>query len=254
MPLSYPGVAFNRTITSASDPTVNDDSGDGYVAGQTFWLNTTTKVAFELVDATAGAAVWSQVGAESHPGFVSGRYYTMPTGAAASTFLLVENTIYYQPLYVPKSTAFDRLGFDISTGAGAAQNEVRTAIYKTTGGKPGALVVDNGRTVIGTGTGNINVTIAQTLVAGWYWLAVIANRAPSGSATQPTLRATASEARCPSLYWIGSAAPNISGTASNSYRFVETVADWTTYVFPATAPGSTLTEANQYPVIFLRAA
>lgn len=44
-------------ITSTSDPTVNDDIGDGYNPGQT-WVNTTTPEAFVLVDNTLGAAVW----------------------------------------------------------------------------------------------------------------------------------------------------------------------------------------------------
>lgn len=46
-----------KTVSSASDPTVNDDSGDGYAVGQV-WVNTTTDVPFMLADATVGAAVW----------------------------------------------------------------------------------------------------------------------------------------------------------------------------------------------------
>lgn len=49
-------------ITSASDPTVNDDSGDGYSVGD-LWVNTTDDGVFVLADATAGAAVWTEVGA-----------------------------------------------------------------------------------------------------------------------------------------------------------------------------------------------
>jgi hypothetical protein len=45
---------------STSDPTVNDDAGDGYELG-TFWINTTTDNAFILLDETIGAAVWSQI-------------------------------------------------------------------------------------------------------------------------------------------------------------------------------------------------
>ena len=42
---------------SASDPTVNDDSGDGYFAGS-LWFNTSTQVMWVCTDASAGAAVW----------------------------------------------------------------------------------------------------------------------------------------------------------------------------------------------------
>ncbi|HUW17391.1 MAG TPA: hypothetical protein VMW94_09965, partial [Actinomycetes bacterium] len=42
---------------STSDPTVNDDVGDGYLPGDT-WINTDTGETFVLVDNTLGAAVW----------------------------------------------------------------------------------------------------------------------------------------------------------------------------------------------------
>lgn len=43
---------------ATSDPTVNDDSGDGYTVG-TIWINTTTKRYFVATDVTMGAAVWA---------------------------------------------------------------------------------------------------------------------------------------------------------------------------------------------------
>ena len=45
-----------------TDPTVNDDSADGYSAGD-LWVNSTDDAVFVLADATAGAAVWTEVGA-----------------------------------------------------------------------------------------------------------------------------------------------------------------------------------------------
>lgn len=46
-------------ILSAVDPTVNDDSGDGYKNGKN-WINTTSDNVFVLTDNTLGAAVWVQ--------------------------------------------------------------------------------------------------------------------------------------------------------------------------------------------------
>lgn len=46
-----------QPVNSASAPTVNDDSGDGYAVGQ-MWVDTTTKLPYVLVDSTVGAAVW----------------------------------------------------------------------------------------------------------------------------------------------------------------------------------------------------
>lgn len=47
-------------VSSAVDPGVNDDVGDGYAIGQ-LWVNNSTGAAFILTDATAGAAVWRSV-------------------------------------------------------------------------------------------------------------------------------------------------------------------------------------------------
>jgi len=189
-----------------------------------------------------------------HPGFTAGRYYTAIRGTVSTNVLLVENTIYYDPIYIPMAASFDRLSFTIATGAGAAENEVRTGIYRTaTNGQPGARLVDNGRTVIGTSTGAIDITISQRLAPGWYWLAIIPNRA-TGSATQPTVRGAANDAsRQPSIYWLGLTAPDLSGGGNVSWRNAETVADWTTYTLPATATVTQSTGAA-VPALWLRAA
>lgn len=55
-------VGLKNNIGSASDPTVNDDTNDGYSVGSV-WINTTAspKRIFQLVDPTAGAAVWYEL-------------------------------------------------------------------------------------------------------------------------------------------------------------------------------------------------
>ena len=53
------GIAPARSlVASAVDPTVADDSGSGYSIGSV-WINTADDLAYTLVDATAGAAVWA---------------------------------------------------------------------------------------------------------------------------------------------------------------------------------------------------
>lgn len=47
-------------IISTSNPTINDDTGDGYVVGQR-WVNTATDQAYIAVDVTAGAAIWKLI-------------------------------------------------------------------------------------------------------------------------------------------------------------------------------------------------
>lgn len=47
----------STTHVATADPTVNDDSGDGYVVGQ-LWLNTANNNVFMMRTATVAAAVW----------------------------------------------------------------------------------------------------------------------------------------------------------------------------------------------------
>jgi hypothetical protein len=54
----YPGGV--SAVSAAADPTANDDSGDGYVVGQT-WINTSTKQVFVATDVTLTAAVWRKM-------------------------------------------------------------------------------------------------------------------------------------------------------------------------------------------------
>jgi len=65
---------------AATDPTVNDDSGDGYHVG-TMWINTATDDAYVLLDDTVGAAVWTQVDGTSHT-------QNTDTGTDSDTFTL----------------------------------------------------------------------------------------------------------------------------------------------------------------------
>lgn len=49
--------ASQSNTTATTDPTVNDDSGDGYSV-KSIWLNQSSGEAFMCFDATVGAAVW----------------------------------------------------------------------------------------------------------------------------------------------------------------------------------------------------
>ena len=52
--------AMRNNFTAVTDPTVNDDSADGYTVGSE-WLNTVTKHLWICVDDTATAAVWEAI-------------------------------------------------------------------------------------------------------------------------------------------------------------------------------------------------
>lgn len=50
---------------ATTDPTVNDDSDEGYEPGSR-WINVSGDTAWECVDGTPGAAIWTQGGGSGH--------------------------------------------------------------------------------------------------------------------------------------------------------------------------------------------
>lgn len=70
---------------ATSNPTINDDIGDGYGVG-TIWIDTAADESFILVDSTAGAAIWNQIdggggGGPASPGYY-GEIYSFDTALA----------------------------------------------------------------------------------------------------------------------------------------------------------------------------
>ncbi len=51
------GSSILHNFTATTDPTITDDSGDGYSAGSK-WINTNQYVTYVCVDASVGAAIW----------------------------------------------------------------------------------------------------------------------------------------------------------------------------------------------------
>ena len=189
----------------------------------------------------------------SHPGFASATYYTVPLGSTTSTQILTENRLYFWPFFQAesRSVAFDRIGIDITTGAGDATAQVRWGIYKSVNGRPTSLVVDAGVTTIGTGTATLTVTIAQTLPPGWYFLAIISNKNGGGGA-MATLRSNANEGRVFENWLKG--LTTLSEVQNSHLLFNdETVASWAAYTLPATATSGLGAAGTLSPILFMRA-
>lgn len=95
-------------VRSNSDPTANDDNGDGYPIG-TLWINLTSEDVFMLVDSTAGAAVWVSL-------TDSGHLQNTDTGTTSNSFVLdTDNTggnVYLQF----GTTLNERLTWDSANG------------------------------------------------------------------------------------------------------------------------------------------
>src|SRR5882672_7172051 len=84
-------------VTSASDPTVNNDGTTGLVAGA-FWFNTTTGMSFKALSVGTGAAVWLRQGQADHPGYFVGNWYQpFPSGTHAAGAAVAQNVIKFIP-------------------------------------------------------------------------------------------------------------------------------------------------------------
>lgn len=185
-----------------------------------------------------------------HPGFVTGRYYTQNLGATA-TQLATESRLYYMLLFVPRPTRIDRIGYNISTGAGDAQTQVQFGAYSNNRGVPGTLLFDAGKVTVGTATGDQMATVAQTLPQGWVWLCAVSNRNGGATGTQPTFRGFAAAANAQTFLAGDTDGDITTGVAALLNDL--TVGTWSTYVLPSAAPA--VTYANGIPpAIFVRAA
>jgi hypothetical protein len=67
--VSWHKLENTKNKISASNPTINDDSGAGYSIGSR-WINTSTDREWVCMDATVGAAVWVLVTEATVPGWV----------------------------------------------------------------------------------------------------------------------------------------------------------------------------------------
>lgn len=101
----------------------------------------------------------------------SGNYAKTGTTGTAGTITPVEDTTYYSPIYLPTAT-FDRIS--CATGAGfSGTATVRLGLYNasTTTGKPDTVVFDAGTVSCTAASTTYEITISQSITAGWYWFA-----------------------------------------------------------------------------------
>lgn len=131
-------------------------------------------------------------------------------------------TIYCQPIFIQRQTAFVGFGLNIQTAA-AAGSLARCAIYNWKDGGLGSLVLDGG-TVSTASTGNKVITIAQTL-QGWYWACVVCDNTPNLGGIDT------------SLPFHSPTGGRINAYSSNLYGLIGSVTGKTAYVaagFPTT--------------------
>jgi hypothetical protein len=98
-------------------------------------------------------------------------YLTFGTLVAVTAINIPNNVVYYTPFYLHSEMTFDRIACRSGTQSGTAP--ARLGLYANNNGKPGNLILDAGTVVMTATLTTYEITINQTLPAGWYWFAFV---------------------------------------------------------------------------------
>jgi hypothetical protein len=101
----------------------------------------------------------------------SGVYYKTNLGVGNNTTQGYNaQATYYQPMFIPTETTFDRLAF-ISGSNFLGTGSVRMGLYVDNNGVPGNLILDAGTVSVTAAATTYQITINQTIPAGVFWTA-----------------------------------------------------------------------------------
>jgi hypothetical protein len=101
---------------------------------------------------------------------ISGKTYKSMSNIGVAATTLSVNTTYYAPIFIPTTTTYDRIGVRTGTSFSGTAS-VRLGIYNDSAGKPGTVLLDAGTIAPTASTTSYEITISQTLNAGFYWIA-----------------------------------------------------------------------------------
>lgn len=174
-------------LAGTADPTVTDDSSQGYEAGSV-WYNGVTGRLWECLSATVSAAVWRPV--DSYPGSASIRYYPTYEGTHVSGAFPSTATAYFYPFTVPGKITTNTVHFHATSAA--ADAHLQCAIYANSTandasyGRPNGapLAVDNTGGLVPNGATNNDVACTfSTFITLWpgvvYWIGVACDNTPT---------------------------------------------------------------------------
>jgi hypothetical protein len=171
-------------------------------------------------------------------GTKSGRY-EYPPGTNAFQAMSA-NSLYLVAMFFIKPTTIDRIGVRVTT-AGAAGSVIRLGIYNADDDMfPAGLLLDAG-TVVGTSTGNVDITISQALNPGIYWMGAVSQGSP---ATVPSISART-----------GNIAPVLSGAISHSPQQVSQgglINSGISGALPSTLSSIVASANESRPAVFVR--
>lgn len=130
---------IKNKLDATSNPTINDDTGDGYVVGS-IWVNVSTDQIFIAADVTGGAAIWKNV------------------STTASTLSVESKTDDYTTTTADNVIIVDAISNDVTVTLNSASGNAGQNIYikrvDDTEEKEDTFVDGD----VTTGTDNINIT------------------------------------------------------------------------------------------------
>lgn len=122
-----------------------------------------------------GSTAWTSLGYNIVPQKLnllgSGTYHKSLHAGAEAARTITANVTHFSPFYVPNSTTLDRIAIRTdSTFSGSAV--FRLGIYNNdSSDRPSTVLLDAGTVSPTVASTTYEITINQTLSAGWYWLA-----------------------------------------------------------------------------------
>lgn len=128
-------------------------------------VDTSTATGTKWAANTTGAAMQVPENAGAYLKTASG------TAATASTITAVLNRTEYAPVYLP-TASFDRISIATASGFSGTAS-VRLGLYSisATTGKPSTVLFDAGTVSCTAASTTYEITISQSITAGWYYLA-----------------------------------------------------------------------------------
>ena len=119
---------------------------------------------------TAAASGTAGTGGASHPGYISGRWYTREYTQPTINNAQVVNRLYAVPMRIAETVTIDLAAIYLNTSVGSGTVEI--GIYNNAAGLPTTLRHYLGSAPLtGTLGPRLTPTFNVTLPAGWYWVA-----------------------------------------------------------------------------------
>lgn len=122
------GASIQNNFSASAAPSATDDSGAGYEAGS-LWLWAAVGTMWVCRDATASAAVWTQLAAAVDEGYEDGRWFFTERVGALTNNTTFGSSLVFAPFIPRERVTVDQLAVRVNTGqaSGAANLGVYAA-------------------------------------------------------------------------------------------------------------------------------